>query len=81
MELELDQGVFPWLLFGALGLAIGGFMVRGFGQLAFGAATARRLATPVFVAGVLVATIAFLLSVSFKLGIISEDSESDGESS
>jgi hypothetical protein len=81
MDLEPDRGVFPWLLFGALGLAIGGFMIRGFGQLAVGAATARRLATPVFAAGVVVATIAFLLSVSFKLGILSGDRDSDGESS
>lgn len=74
--MELDRGVFPWLLFGALGLAISGFMIRGFGQLAFGTATARRLATPVFVVGVLVATTAFLLSLSFKLGIISENRDS-----
>lgn len=76
--MEIDRGVFPRLLFAAFGLAIAGFLVRGFGQLAVGMETARLLAAPVFGLGVVVTTVAFVLSLLFKLGVLS-DAETQSE--
>jgi hypothetical protein len=73
--MRIDRGLFPRLMFGAFGFAIGGFLIRGFGQLAFGRETALLLATPVFGVGVLLAAVAFVLSVLFKLGVLADESE------
>jgi len=73
--MEIERGVFPQLLFAAFGFAIAGFLVRGFGQLAFGRETALLLATPVFGIGVLLAAVAFVLSVLFKLGVLADGSD------
>jgi len=71
--MRVDQGVFPKLLFAAFGLGFAGFLVRGFGQLAFGRETAQLLAAPVFVLGVGLAAVAFVLSVLVKLGVLGEN--------
>lgn len=73
--MRIDQGIFPRLMFGAFGFAIAGFLVRGFGQLAVGRETALLLATPVFGVGVLLAAVAFVLSVLFKLGVLADESD------
>lgn len=72
--MQLDQGLFPKLLFAAFGLGFAGFLVRGFGQLALGRETAQQLASPVFGLGVVLAAVAFVLSVLFKLGLLGEQS-------
>lgn len=71
--MRVDQGTFPKLLFAAFGLGFVGFLIRGFGQLALGRETAQLLAAPVFVLGVVLAAVAFVLSVLFKLGVIGEE--------
>ena len=73
--MEVDRGAFPWLLLAAFGFGIAGFLVRGFGQLAVGKETGLLLAAPVFGVGVLLATVAFALSVLFKLGVVGEWSD------
>lgn len=70
--MRLDRGVFPKLLFAGFGLGFVGFLIRGFGQLALGRETAQVLAAPVFGLGVVVASVAFVLSVLFKLGVVGE---------
>jgi hypothetical protein len=68
--MEVDQGLFPRLMVGAFALAILGFMFRGFGQLVVGSSTARLVATPVFILGVVCAVIGFVLSVLVKVGVL-----------
>jgi len=75
--MEIDQGVFPRLLFAAFGLAIAGFFVRGFGQLAVGREAAQLIAAPVFGLGVVVTTVAFVLSLLLKLGVFTAESADD----
>lgn len=70
--MHLDRGVFPKLLVGAFAVAFLGFIVRGFTQLAVGVETARLLSLPVFLVGLGLAVAGFVLSVLFKLGLISE---------
>jgi hypothetical protein len=80
--MEVTRGLFPKLLIGTFVVAVLGFMIRGFGQLAFGTQTARRLSIPVFSLGILMATVAFVLSVLVKAGLLGtenthEESASD----
>jgi len=78
--MEIEQGVFPRLLFATFGVAVAGFFVRGFGQLVVGREAARLLAAPVFGVGVLLAAVAFVVSLLFRLGLAgeSDDSRTDG---
>lgn len=68
--MEVTRGLFPKLLIGTFVVAVLGFMIRGFGQLAFGAGTARRLSIPVFLVGLLMAAVAFVLSVLVETGLL-----------
>lgn len=70
--MELDRGLFPKLLVSVFVIAVVGFFVRGFSQLVVGVETARRLAAPFFLVGVVLAAAAFVLSVLVKLGLISD---------
>lgn len=68
--MELTRGLFPRLLAGTFALAVLAFVVRGFSQLVVGAETARLLAAPFFIVGVLLATVAFVLSVLVTVGLV-----------
>lgn len=70
--MDLDRGLFPKLLVSVFVVAILGFFVRGFSQLVLGADAARRASAPFFLLGVVLATVAFVLSVLFKLGVVGE---------
>ncbi len=68
--MQLTRGFFPKLLIGTFVVSILAFMVRGFGQLIFGAETARLLAAPVFALAILMAALSFLLSLLVRLGVL-----------
>lgn len=70
--MEIDRGIFPRLLLGTFVIAILGFVVRGFGQIVVGPDVARLLAAPLFLVGVLLAVVAFVLSVLVTTGIVGE---------
>lgn len=70
--MELTRGLFPKLLIGTFAVAISAFLVRGFGQLVVGTETAQLLAAPLFLTGIVLAVIAFVLSVLVTLGLIGE---------
>lgn len=70
--MELQRGIFPRLLLGTIAIAILAFVVRGFTQLALGVETARLLSLPLFLVGLALAVVSFVLSILFKLGVLSE---------
>lgn len=71
--MEVTRGLFPKLLLGTFAVAILAFIVRGFGQLVVGTETAQVLAAPFFAVGILLAVIAFVLSVLVTLGVLGTD--------
>lgn len=71
--MELNRGFFPKLLIGAFVISIVAFLVRGFGQLVVGAETAQLLAAPFFLVGIVLAVVAFVLSVLATAGIIGSE--------
>lgn len=68
--MNVDRGVFPVLLFGTFAVAILAFMVRGFGQLVVGREMAQLLAAPLFVLGIGMAVLAFVLSILVVSGLL-----------
>lgn len=74
--MELTSGYFPKLLIGTFAVAILAFFVRGFGQLLFGVESARLLAAPVFILGILMAVLSFVLSVLVTLGLVDDGNSS-----
>jgi hypothetical protein len=77
-DVTINQSLFLKLMLGAFGTAILAFMVRGISTVAVGSETAQVVAAPVFVLAVALVTLAFVLSVLVKLGVI-KTSESDAE--
>lgn len=73
--MEISQGLFPRLLVGTFAVAVLAFFVRGFGQLVFGSSTARILAAPLFGVGILMAVMAFILSVLVVFGPLGRESD------
>lgn len=71
--MDPTRGHFPKLLIGTFVVAISAFMIRGFGQLLLGTETARLLAAPLFLLGIVMAILAFVLSVLFSLGVFGEE--------
>lgn len=71
--MEVTSGHFPKLLVGTFVVAILAFMIRGFGQLAFGTDTARLLAAPVFLLGIVMAVLSFVLSLLVTTGVLDRE--------
>jgi len=68
--MDVTRGFFPKLLVGTFLVAVLAFVIRGFGQLAFGVQIARLLSIPVFLVGILMAILAFVLSVLVTAGLV-----------
>ena len=68
--MNVDRGVFPVLLFGTFAVVILAFMIRGFGQLVVGREMAQLLAAPLFVLGIGMAVLAFVLSILVVSGLL-----------
>lgn len=75
--MTIDHRLFYWLLVGAFGTAILGFLLRGLSTVVVGSETAQMVAAPVFVVAVGLAVVAFVLSVLVKLGVV-EDGITEG---
>ena len=73
--MEVTRGVFPALLVGTFVIVLLGFIVRGFGQLVVGTDTAQLLAAPLFFVGILMAVIAFVLSVLVTAGVVGQPTD------
>lgn len=73
--MEISQGLFPRLLIGTFAVVILAFFVRGFSQLIFGSSTAQILAAPLFAVGILMAVVAFVLSVLVVFGPLEREGE------
>lgn len=71
--MQLRQRTVVAVMAGALVFAVVGFLVRGFSQLLVTADTAYTLAAPLFLAGGVLAVLAFILSVLVKVGLVSLD--------
>lgn len=76
--MHIDQTVFVKLMFGAFGMVIVAFTVRGLSTIAVGSETAMMVASPLFVVAVLLAVLAFVLAVLVKIGVL-EDSPHDDQ--
>lgn len=68
--MELARSHFIGVVAVAFGAAFLGFFVRGFGQLLLSREVAQTLAAPLFVGGLVLAVLAFLLSVLVALGLV-----------
>ena len=75
--MQIDQTIFVKLMFGAFGLVIVAFTIRGLNTVVFGSETAQVIAAPVFVVAVLLAAVAFVLAVLVKLGIVDDGTETE----
>lgn len=68
--MKLARSHFIGVVAVAFGAAVLGFFVRGFGQLLLSREVAQALAAPLFVGGLVLAVLAFLLSVLVALGLV-----------
>lgn len=76
--MRINRQVFLKLMTGTFLALILAFVVRGTSTVVVGSETAQVVAAPVFVFAVGMATIAVLLSVLVKLGLVETDADSAG---
>lgn len=68
--MEPTSGIVPKLFVGTFAVAILAFVVRGFGQIAVGQETAQLVAAPLFLGGLILAILSFVVSVLFVVGVV-----------